>query len=301
MGLGDVQAKNVPRGKGIEMNPRAPLKAKRLGTRGWFWRQMATQAERREFGLKTVFLYPLLKVLYRRKKTWSHVAPVLVVGQNPWLNALAVWRLSLTHDEVWVWDIKRLDWWNYNILHTQSFLNACKKWFPYMQFDSVRKILEWLRAQSAEQAKVYVIKDQYHPWKIFKDNHSGGWVFKLTEGEWPVMEGVLKAGNGRNESKIRLEGTWREATQAVWPKTLESNPDDDRPCHYLLAKRVVWSSLPPSGVEIHSELTEGYRSFEFAGGETMGCAKRIAQTPETFFQHPFDDTEKVLKMGLTGP
>jgi hypothetical protein len=271
-----------------------PLLARPLGKRGFFWRQMATQGKRRTWTLGTVLRYPLLKWLYRRKKTWSHVAPVLVVGQNPWLNALAVWRLSFTHSEVWVWDVEGLDWWNYNFLHTPTFLSACKKWFPYLQFDRLADVLLWVKSQACAQAKVYALRGGFAPHEVFRDKHSGGWVLKLTPGVWPSMEGVLKAEETRRQSKQQLQSFWREARYATWPKQCVMNDDDEVPCHYLLAKRVIWSSLPPRGVAVVSTLTPTFRTFAFEGGETMGCASQIAQIPESFFQHPLDETNELM-------
>jgi hypothetical protein len=275
---------------------RKQLEAKPLGERSLFWRQMATNGEVRAWSWSNFWRWPAIKMNYRRKHTWSHVAPVLVVGRNTWLNTWLAFRLAKDHQEVWVWDVEGLDWWNYSILSSSAFLTFCRQKLPYVPFQTIYSVLKWLRHQACESSNITILPKGYTPIEAYKDDHTKGWVLKLSRGAWPEMEGRRASESSRRFSKTQLDaGAWPdEAVRAKWPSEEVKNEDEEAASHYLLAKKVIWTSLPTKGAQVSVRQNEQYMSFAFEEQEAFGCAQQIAQTPEAFLSQPFEETNRVF-------
>lgn len=272
------------------------IKAKKLKDRSWDWRQIAVNGIYRKKSFKTFLMAPLFKILYRRKNTWSHVTQNLIVGQNPWLNLLLAWRLSFKYNEIMIWNAPGLDWWNYSILQTETFLIACKKWFPYLDIESLENLIEWLKTETSKRANVIVLDNNFKPYQTYADPVTGCWIFKLVPGRWESMatEG-LEMSESRRAIKERLEARFDNSIRATWPRVCATNNDDDCACHYLLAKKVYWTSRPPEGTEYEFKDTGDYKVFEKEAEFLIGCASKIAQNPEAFYSQVFEDTEFVIK------
>ena len=275
------------------------IRAKKLKERNWEWRQIAVNGIYRKKTIKTLLMAPFFKLLYRRKNTWSHVTPTLIVGQNPWLNLLLAWKLSFSHNEIMIWNAPGLDWWNYSVVQTETFLLACKKWFPYLDIDSLDALLDWLKSETAKRANIVVLDNHFKPYQTYTDPVTGCWVFKLVPGYWESMatEG-LEMSDSRRAAKEKLESRFEGSARASWPRQCEENKDDESPCHYLLAKKVYWTSRPPEGTDYSFKETPEYKIFEKDGEFLTGCASRIAQTPETFYAQVFEDTERIVNQDI---
>lgn len=273
------------------------VQAKQLKNRSWFWKQTAVNGVYRQKTLKTFLMAPFFKLLYRRKKTWSHVTPLLIVGQNPWLNLLLAWKLSTKNQEIMVWNAPGLDWWNYSVLQTETFLLACRRWFPYLDITSLDDLLAWLKDEASKKSKIIVLDNGFKPVQTYQDEQTGCWIFKLVPGLWESM-GVdgLEMSETRLKAKEKLDSRFNEALRACWPRVCETNLDDNFACHYLMAEKVYWTSRPPEGTEYQYVEGDGYKSFSKEGEQLFGCASRIAQTPETFYKQVFEDTEAILNI-----
>jgi hypothetical protein len=293
----------------VSVNNKVNMKSKiiekspeRLANKSFFWRQMSTNGKVRVFTIKNFFLSPILKIFFRRKKTWCHTAPILIIGQNTWLNSLLAWRLSKDNNEIWVWDVHGLDWWNYSVIGSSSFLNFCKAKFPYIKIQSIYGLIRWLRAQACDASNIYLLPPTFTPKEMYKDEYTNGWVFKIQKGEWPEMSGVKNIEQNRRHAKEKIDKEpWpTQAIRATWPEKVEHNADDEYPCHYLMAMNVIWTSLPPSGVEYGKSEDESYIRFDLPNQKTFGCASKIAQTPESFLKQPFEEMEEVILGTLSG-
>lgn len=269
---------------------------KRLKERSWHWRQVAGRGLHRGANWFNFWFFPLIKLTYRRNQVWSHTTPVLIVGQNPWLNCLLAWQLSFKHSEIMIWEAEGLDWWNYSILHTETFLARCKAWFPYLTIESLPKLMAWMKQETTQRSKITILDHGFVPFDVFQDEVSKCWAFKVKPGTWNDMacEGLAMS-DSRRKAKEALDPKWPNTARATWKKECEANREDDTPCHYLLAEKVYWTTRPNAGTTYNFDEINGYKIFKKEGERMTGCASRIAQTTETFYAQPFEDTEEVLK------
>jgi hypothetical protein len=270
--------------------------SKRLWWRTFKWRQMATQAERRHWDIKTVLMWPMLWCLYRRKRTQSIVCSVLIIGQNPWLNALLAWRLSFQYTRIYVWEGDGLDRWNYNVLYTHAFLSFLSRQFGIKK-STIQDYMCMLKEEASCRAEIRVMPDSWCPKESVYDEKTGGWVIKAVQESWPAME---KLETSRLIQQRGLRRSWVGASRVKWASKPEKNPDDSFAAHYVLAKRVYWTSVPPNGVGLeYVQSEDGFEIQSTAPINGYGSAKRIAQKARFFFQQPFKDTEEILSTKAT--
>ena len=271
---------------------RNTLHAKPLHKHAFDWRQMATNGKIRIRTIKNIWLIPFFK----KRTQPTHTTPLLIVGRNGWLNLMWAWKLSPTHPEIWIWNVEGNDWWNYKMIVTPMFLNVLKMRLPFLANGNIEKTAFKMIQQIKSQSKIVMIEGGHHPFETHQDEHTGGWVLKIKKGVWPVMEGKLAHDKERTDINKRITKLWEpHETVARWPRKTTNPSDLENEGYYLLAKKVFWTSLPPQGVMPAASHEKNYLVFHSPlEREAVGSARRIAQTAETFFNQPVEDTNWVF-------
>lgn len=166
--------------------------------------------------------------------------------------------------------------------------------------------MEWLLNDAQTRSKVITLDSSgWVAQEMVKDEETAGWVVKIVRGDDEDMESsTLAVSKDRvgmwGKIKSILERVVRDT--AEWPTDVNGNQDDQFPCHYLLAGYVFLTSTQLNQCSWLNLSAKTDRDFlVFKGnmwGQRFGNAKRIAQTPESYFNHPIDDSNEVLQMEI---
>lgn len=267
--------------------------SKKAGSLSWKWRQAISQSERRGWSVKTVLLYPLIKLRYGFRRHQSFMFDFLIAGSNPILSYAAALRLSsaariegiklkigmlLTDDS---------DYWPYHSFKTEETWEriSCGKSKSFDEFVSSFEI------QFSEEcgSELVFVGDSDVPNSCRRDAHADGFVIHMTERsirggcevghalptvrncETEIMRGFCEdlrrhAENERRKSYYELE----------FEGARETTRDSPIPSRLLLSKKLILTSHPTEWIGFSDSVDESSnRSFETEADFAFGSGRKV--------------------------
>lgn len=253
------------------------------------WRKAALQETPSCWTWKDVLFYPIHSFLYKLNKNPSLLVDELIIGSNPIVNLLLLYRLSQEcikndeHKKVALFFINQIDYWSYNIIQDEVFFDEIYKNYRIKAKNIEELINKILDSISREHLDIYIIDEpelriNYH----IKDEYTQGWIFHLFNNVDSQLNEIEQFTKIQNDIKTMIKTEFlhilykdKMAKKVKW----ENVGTDKNPI--LMSKNIKITSLPQGWINTISEEKEDVIYFSNSISQySYGSAVSIATIPE---------------------
>jgi len=273
------------------------IKSLKMHKQPLVWKKAALKELPSCWTWKDVVFYPIHSILYKLNNNPSLLVDELIMGANPIINLLLLYKISKecvkddTIKKVGLFFVNQNDYWAYDIIQNKDFFDEIYKIYKIKASNIEDLMIKILDGISREHLEIFIINDNnlrinYH----IKDQYLDGWIFHLLstdENDCSKIDSYIKV---QNEIKnmltselLRLIHKNKLAKKIKWDEINEKNYP------ILMSKNISITSLPQGWINLESKEEEGLVSFiSYIQDYCYGSAISIAMLPEKLKQNSLE-------------
>ncbi len=247
---------------------------------------------------KDIIFYPIHSALYKLNKNPSLLVDELIMGANPIINLLLLYKISKecvksdTFKKIGIFFINQNDYWSYDIIQSKEFFDEIYKNYRIRASNIEDLTQKLINEISREHLDISIINDNnlrvnYH----INDEYLKGWIFHLLNKDEQNSLEVDSYIKVQNEIKNMITSEFLKliykdklAKKVKWEGISEENYP------IIMSKKINITSLPQGWINLESQEENGIINFkssiqDYCYGSALSISASSDKLRENSLQH----------------